>query len=247
MTEPAGGAPKYRRILLKLSGEALMGARPFGLDEAVVSTIAGEISDVHRLGVEVAIVVGGGNIIRGVTASTRGIDRVTADNMGMLATVINALALQDALEKLEVPTRVQTAIEIRAVAEPLIRRRAIRHLEKGRVVIFAAGTGNPYFTTDSAAALRANEIRADVVLKATKVDGVYSADPARDKSARLIPEITYQQVLEQDLRIMDAAAISLCRDNDLPIVVFDLTRAGNIRRVVLGESVGSVVRRSFGG
>jgi uridylate kinase len=202
---------------------------------------------VHRLGVEVAIVVGGGNIIRGVTASTRGIDRVTADNMGMLATVINALALQDALEKLDVPTRTQTAIEIRAVAEPLIRRRAIRHLEKGRVVIFAAGTGNPYFTTDSAAALRANEIRADVLLKATKVDGVYSADPVRDKSARLIPEITYQQVLEQDLRIMDAAAISLCRDNDLSIVVFDLARAGNIRRVVCGERVGSLVRRELGG
>jgi len=208
----------------------------------VVSTIAAEIAEVHRLGVEVAIVVGGGNIIRGVTASTRGIDRVTADNMGMLATVINALALQDALEKLDVPTRTQTAIEIRAVAEPLIRRRAIRHLEKGRVVIFAAGTGNPFFTTDSAAALRANEIRADVLLKATKVDGVYTADPKRDRSARLIPEITYQQVLEQDLKIMDAAAISLCRDNDLSIVVFDLTRAGNIRRVVCGERVGSLVR-----
>jgi uridylate kinase len=244
---PEADAPKYRRVLLKLSGEALMGARPFGLDEAIVSTIAGEIADVHRLGVEVAIVVGGGNIIRGVTASTRGIDRVTADNMGMLATVINALALQDALEKLDVPTRTQTAIEIRAVAEPLIRRRAIRHLEKGRVVIFAAGTGNPFFTTDSAAALRANEIRADVLLKATKVDGVYSADPVRDKSARLIPEITYQQVLEQDLRIMDAAAISLCRDNDLSIVVFDLAREGNIRRVVCGERVGSLVRRELGG
>jgi uridylate kinase len=238
----AAEAPKYRRVLLKLSGEALMGDKPFGLDEAVVSTIAAEIAEVHRLGVEVAIVVGGGNIIRGVTASTRGIDRVTADNMGMLATVINALALQDALEKLDVPTRTQTAIEIRAVAEPLIRRRAIRHLEKGRVVIFAAGTGNPFFTTDSAAALRANEIRADVLLKATKVDGVYTADPKRDRSARLIPEITYQQVLEQDLKIMDAAAISLCRDNDLSIVVFDLTRAGNIRRVVCGERVGSLVR-----
>jgi len=242
----AAGAPGYRRVLLKLSGEALMGDRPFGLDEAVVSTIAAEIAEVHRLGVQVAIVVGGGNIIRGVTASTRGIDRVTADNMGMLATVINALALQDALEKLDVATRTQTAIEIRAVAEPLIRRRAIRHLEKGRVVIFAAGTGNPFFTTDSAAALRANEIRADVLLKATKVDGVYSADPKRHPDARLIPEITYQQVLEQDLKIMDAAAISLCRDNDLSIVVFDLTRAGNIRRVVCGERVGSLVRRELG-
>jgi uridylate kinase len=242
-----GEAPRYRRVLLKISGEALMGAKPFGLDEPVVAGIAGELADVHRLGVEIAVVIGGGNIIRGVTASDRGIDRVTGDNMGMLATVINALALQDALERLGVPTRVQTAIEIRAVAEPLIRRRAIRHLEKGRVVIFAAGTGNPYFTTDSAAALRANEIRADVLLKATKVEGVYSADPARDPAAQLIPEITYQQVLERDLRIMDAAAISLCRDNDLPIVIFDLTRAGNIRRVVCGERVGSVVRRQLAG
>jgi len=246
MAEP-GVAPTYRRVLLKLSGEALMGAKPFGLDETVVATIAAELAEVHRLGVEMAIVIGGGNIIRGVNASDRGIDRVTGDHMGMLATVINALALQDALEKLDVPTRVQTAIEIRAVAEPLIRRRAIRHLEKGRVVIFAAGTGNPYFTTDSAAALRANEIHAEVLLKATKVDGVYSADPERDSSAEQIPVITYQQVLERDLRIMDAAAISLCRDNDLPIVVFDLTRAGNIRRVVCGEKVGSVVRRRLAG
>ena len=238
-------SPRYRRVLLKISGEALMGAKPFGLDEQVVAGIAGELEEVHRLGVETAIVIGGGNIIRGVTASDRGIDRVTGDHMGMLATVINALALQDALEKQGVPTRVQTAIEIRAVAEPLIRRRAIRHLEKGRVVIFAAGTGNPYFTTDSAAALRANEISADVLLKATKVDGVYSADPVRDPNAHLIPEITYQQVLARDLRIMDAAAISLCRDNDLPIVIFDLTREGNIRRVVCGERVGSVVRRTL--
>jgi len=236
--------PKHRRVLLKLSGEALMADKPFGLDERVVQQIATELAEVHRLGVEMAIVIGGGNIIRGVAASNRGIDRVTGDHMGMLATVINALALQDALEKLEVPTRVQTAIEIRAVAEPLIRRRAIRHLEKGRVVIFAAGTGNPYFTTDSAAALRANEIRADVLLKATKVDGVYSADPERDANAELISEITYQQVLERDLRIMDAAAISLCRDNDLPIIVFDLTRSGNIRRVVCGEKVGSLVHGS---
>jgi len=243
VTEPA----RYRRVLLKISGEALMGAKSSGLDEETVGTIAGELADVHRLGVEAAVVIGGGNIIRGVTASGRGLDRVTGDHMGMLATVINALALQDALEKLEVPTRVQTAIEIRAVAEPFIRRRAMRHLEKGRVVIFAAGTGNPYFTTDSAAALRANEIRADVLLKATKVDGIYSADPKRDANAELIPEITYQQVLERDLRIMDAAAISLCRDNDIPIVVFDLTRAGNIRRVVSGERVGSMVRRTLGG
>jgi uridylate kinase len=220
-----------------------MGERSFGIDETVVATIADEIVDVHRLGVEIAIVIGGGNIIRGVTASDRGIDRVTGDNMGMLATVINALALQDALEKRGVPTRVQTAIEIRAVAEPVIRRRAMRHLEKGRVVIFAAGTGNPFFTTDSAAALRANEIHADVLLKATRVDGVFTADPRKHPEAELLADVTYQQVLERDLRIMDAAAISLCRDNGLPIVIFNLTRAGNIRRVVSGERVGSVVRR----
>jgi uridylate kinase len=234
--------PAYRRVLLKLSGEALMGEQPFGLDESVVVAIADEIRDVHSLGVEVAIVVGGGNIIRGLAASHRGIDRVTGDYMGMLATVINALALQDALEKRGVPTRVQTAIDIREVAEPFIRRRAIRHLEKGRAVIFAAGTGNPYFTTDSAAALRANEIHADVLLKATKVDGIYTADPLKDTTAEFLPEVTYQEVIEQDLKIMDTAAISLCRDNGLPIVIFDLMAAGNIRRVVAGERVGSIVR-----
>jgi uridylate kinase len=252
MTAPAApapapapaSAPRYQRILLKLSGEALMGEQSFGIDEAVVAAIASEIAEVHELGVEIAIVVGGGNIIRGVAASHRGLDRVTADNMGMLATVINALALQDALEKRGVATRVQTAIEIREVAEPVIRRRAIRHLEKGRVVIFAAGTGNPYFTTDSAAALRANEIHADALLKATRVDGVYTADPRRDPGAELLAEVTYQQVLERDLRVMDAAAISLCRDNDLPIVVFDLGRSGNIRRVVFGERVGSIVHHA---
>ena len=233
--------PVYRRVLLKLSGEALMGTQSFGIDEGVVQQIASEIAEVHRLGIELAIVVGGGNIIRGVAASDRGIDRVTGDNMGMLATVINALALQDALEKLGVPTRVQTAIEIREVAEPVIRRRAIRHLEKRRVVIFAAGTGNPYFTTDSAAALRANEIRAEILLKATQVDGVYTADPKRDPGAELLSEVTYQQVLERNLRVMDAAAISLCRDNGLPIAVFNLSKHGNIRRVVLGERVGSIV------
>jgi uridylate kinase len=237
--------PAFRRILLKLSGEALMGERSFGLDEATVDQIAAEIAEVHALGVELAIVVGGGNIIRGVTASDRGLDRVTGDNMGMLATVINALALQDALEKKDVPTRVQTAIEIRAVAEPVIRRRAIRHLEKGRVVIFAAGTGNPFFTTDSAAALRANEIRAEVLLKATRVDGVYTADPRKVAGASLLADVTYQQVLERDLKIMDAAAISLCRDNNLPIAIFNLTRPGNIRRVVCGERVGSIVRRDL--
>jgi uridylate kinase len=235
--------PAYRRILLKLSGEALMGSQSFGLDEAVVAQIAAEIAEVHRLGVQIAIVVGGGNIIRGLAASHRGIDRVTGDNMGMLATVINALALQDALEKRGSPTRVQTAIEIRAVAEPLIRRRAIRHLEKGRIVIFAAGTGNPFFTTDSAAALRANEIHAEILLKATRVDGVYTADPRQDPNAKLLAEVTYQEVLEQDLRIMDTAAISLCRDNNLQISIFNLAVPGNIRRVVCGERVGSIVRR----
>lgn len=238
-----GDSPAYRRILLKLSGEALMGEQSFGLDEAVVAQVAAEIVEVQKLGVQVAIVVGGGNIIRGLAASHRGIDRVTGDNMGMLATVINALALQDALEKRGVPTRVQTAIEIRAVAEPLIRRRAIRHLEKGRIVIFAAGTGNPYFTTDSAAALRANEIQAEILLKATRVDGVYTADPRKDPTATLLADVTYQEVLERDLRIMDTAAISLCRDNGLPISIFNLAVHGNIRRVVCGERVGSIVRK----
>ncbi len=233
--------PKYKRIMLKLSGEALMGDQPFGIDESVVSAIAEEVREVHELGVEITIVIGGGNIIRGVAASHRGIDRVTGDYMGMLSTVINALAVQDALEKSGVTTRVQTAMDIREVAEPFIRRRAIRHLEKGRCVIFAAGTGNPFFTTDSAAALRANEIHADVLLKATKVEGIFTADPAVDPSAELLPTVTYQQVLERNLRVMDAAAISLCRDNDVPIVVFDLGQRGNIRRVVCGEAVGSVV------
>ncbi len=236
--------PVYRRILLKISGEALMGSQSFGIDEAVVAEIAEEIKEVHSLGVQVSIVIGGGNIIRGLAASHRGIDRVTGDYMGMLATVINALALQDALEKRQVTTRVQTAIDIREVAEPFIRRRAIRHLEKGRVVIFAAGTGNPFFTTDSAAALRANEVHADVLLKATQVEGVYTADPRLDEGAELLPQVTYQQMLEGDLRIIDAAAISLCRDNQIPIVIFNLLKAGNIRRVVCGEAVGSVVRQS---
>lgn len=240
--ETPGGRTAYRRILLKISGEALMGEQSFGIDEAVVAEIADEIRDVYRLGVEVAIVIGGGNIIRGLAASHRGIERVTGDYMGMLATVINALALQDALEKRGVQTRVQTAIDIREVAEPFIRRRAIRHLDKGRVVIFAAGTGNPYFTTDSAAALRANEIHAEVLLKATNVDGIYTADPRTHPDAELLAEVTYQQMLEQDLRVMDAAAISLCRDNHIPIVLFDLRQRGNVRRVVCGERVGSLVR-----
>ncbi len=233
--------PAYRRILLKLSGEALMGSQEFGIDEPIVSRIAAEIAGVHELGVEIAIVIGGGNIIRGLAASHRGIDRVTGDHMGMLATVINALALQDALEKQGVTTRVQTAIEIRDVAEPFIRRRAIRHLEKQRAVIFAAGTGNPFFTTDSAAALRANEVHAEVLLKATGVDGIYSSDPQQDPEAERLPYLTYQQVLEKNLKVMDAAAISLCRDNHIPIVVFKLMEEGNIRRVVCGETIGSMV------
>ncbi len=218
-----------------------MGSQPFGIDEEIVVRIAKELRGVHDLGVELGIVIGGGNIIRGVSASKRGIERVTGDHMGMLATVINALALQDALEKVGVNTRVQTAIEIRDVAEPFIRRRAIRHLEKGRAVILAAGTGNPYFTTDSAAALRANELHAEALLKATGVDGVYSADPKVEPDAELLPTVRYREVLERDLKVMDAAAISLCRENDIPIVVFKLLERENIRRVVCGEPVGSWV------
>ena len=234
--------PAFRRVLLKLSGEALMGEQPFGIDEKIVAAIADELQEVWKAGVQIAIVIGGGNIIRGLAASHRGIERVTGDYMGMLATVINALALQDALEKRNVDTRVLSAVDIREVAEPFIRRRALRHLEKNRLVIFAAGTGNPFFTTDSAAALRANEIHADELLKATNVDGIYTADPNRDASAELLPEVTYQQVLERNLQVMDAAAISLCRENGLPIVVFKLLERGNIRRVVYGERVGSTVR-----
>ncbi|MEM7051455.1 MAG: UMP kinase [Acidobacteriota bacterium] len=234
-------AAKYGRILLKLSGEALMGSQSFGIDESMVSSISEDICEVHELGVQIAIVIGGGNIIRGLAASHRGIDRVTGDYMGMLGTVINALALQDRLEKCGVTTRVQTALDMRDVAEPFIRRRALRHLEKGRIVIFAAGTGNPFFTTDSAAALRANEINADILLKATNVAGIYSADPRLDPQAELLPEVTYQQLLERNLRVMDAAAISLCRDNGIPIAVFDLHDRGSTGRVVRGEAVGSVV------
>ncbi len=237
--------PAYRRVLLKLSGEALMGDQPFGIDESVVAAIGDEIRSVHELGVQLAVVLGGGNIIRGLAASHRGIDRVTGDYMGMLATVINALALQDALEKRGVVTRVQTAIDIREVAEPFILRRAIRHLEKGRVVLFAAGTGNPFFTTDSAAALRANEVRAEALLKATSVEGVYTADPRRDPRAELLPRVTYQYLLEHGLKVMDAAAISLCRDNQIPILVFKLRTPGNIRRVVCGERIGSQVTETL--
>ena len=233
--------PVYKRALLKLSGEALMGEQQFGVDPAVATRIARDVGDVQQLGVETAIVIGGGNIFRGLAASARGMDRATADYMGMLATVINALALQDALEAQGIHTRVVTAIEMRAVAEPFIRRRAIRHLEKGRVVIFAAGTGNPYFTTDTAAALRAMEIKADVILKGTKVDGIYSADPMIDAHATKYTTISYLQVLERQLKVMDATAISLCMDNKLPIVVFNLRQPGNIRRVVLGETIGTTV------
>ena len=231
----------YGRVVLKLSGEALMGSQSYGIDEPAVTFIAQEIKAAHDLGVQIAIVIGGGNIIRGLAASHRGIDRVTGDHMGMLATVINALALQDALEKAGVSTRVQTAIDVRDVAEPFIRRRAIRHLEKGRVVIFGAGTGNPFFTTDTAAALRANEIHADVLLKATGVDGIYTSDPNLDADAERLDRVSYQSVLERNLRIMDAAAISLCRDNGIQIVVFKLMEAGNIERVISGESLGSVI------
>ena len=238
---PSAPAPVYKRILLKLSGEALLGAENYGIDPAVATQIAREIGEIQAMGVQTAIVIGGGNIFRGVAASARGMDRATADYMGMLATVINALALQDALEQLDVVTRVVTAIEMRAVAEPFIRRRAIRHLEKGRVVVFGAGTGNPYFSTDTAAALRAMEIKAEVILKATKVDGIYDADPMLHPAATRFDRISYLQVLEQRLKVMDATAISLCMDNHLPIVVFNLLTPGNIKRAIAGEAVGSVV------
>jgi uridylate kinase len=238
MSEPA-----FRRILLKLSGEALMGSQGFGVDPVTAARIAEEVGEVRKLGVEVAIVMGGGNFIRGVVASESGIDRVVADHMGMLATVINGLALQDALEKRGCHTRVTTAIEMREIAEPFIRRRAIRHLEKGRVVIFAAGTGSPYFSTDTAAALRAIEIKADVILKATKVDGVYDADPQKVPDAKMFSRIDYLDVLSRELKVMDTTAISMCMDNSLPIIVFNLNVPGNLKRVILGEKVGSLVVR----
>ncbi len=218
-----------------------MGEQPFGIDPAVTNQLAAEIGEIQSLGVQVGVVIGGGNLFRGLAASAQGMDRSTADYMGMLATVINSLALQDALEHHDVVTRVTTAIEMRAVAEPFIRRRAIRHLEKGRVVIFAAGTGNPYFTTDTAAALRAMEMRAEVILKGTKVDGIYSADPMLDSTAERYESISYLQVLARGLKVMDATAISLCMDNDLPIVVYNLREAGNLRRVIMGEKVGTTV------
>lgn len=233
---------QYKRVLLKLSGEALMGNQGFGIDADVLQDIAQEIQEIHALGAEVATVIGGGNIFRGITAANYGVDRVTADYMGMLATVMNGLALQGALEKEGVMTRLQTAIEMHQVAEPYIRRRAIRHLEKGRVVIFAGGNGNPFFTTDTTASLRAVEIGADVILKATKVDGVYNADPLLDKDAVMLSRLTYLDVLQQGLKVMDSTAITLCMDNQLPIIVFNLTVKGNIKRVLIGEQLGTVVQ-----
>src|SRR5215831_6582938 len=233
---------RYKRVLLKLSGEALMGNQGLGIDPQVLRDIAQEIKEVHELGAEIAIVIGGGNIFRGSTAANYGVDRVTADYMGMLATVMNGLALQGALEKEGVMTRLQTAVEMHQVAEPYIRRRAIRHLEKGRAVIFAGGNGNPFFTTDTTASLRAVEIGAEVILKATKVDGVYSADPLLDKDAVMIPQLRYLDVLQLGLKVMDSTAISLCMDNQLPIIVFNLTVKGNIKRVLSGEPLGTVVQ-----
>ena len=246
--EPEGasvstGAPRYRRVLLKISGEALAGAGAYGIDPTVLGGFAAELRDVHALGCELALVIGGGNIFRGLAAAkgAGGIERATGDYMGMLATVINALAMQDALEKLGVPTRVQSAIGLHQVAEPYIRRRAVRHLEKARVVIFAAGTGNPFFTTDTAASLRAMEIGAEVIFKATRVDGVYDADPEKHPDARRFDELTYIDVLNRQLQVMDATAISLCMDNSMPILVFNLMRPGNIMRAIRGERIGTLV------
>ncbi|RMG19862.1 MAG: UMP kinase [Deltaproteobacteria bacterium] len=239
--------PKYHRILLKLSGEALMGEEGYGISPATLQQIAAEVRAVAELGVQVGVVIGGGNIFRGVKGATSGMDRANADYMGMLATVINALALQDALEKQGVFTRVQTAIEMKELAEPYIRRRAIRHLEKGRVVLLAAGTGNPYFTTDTAAALRAMELHAEVLLKATKVDGIYSADPVKDPGAKRFKRLTYLDVVQRELKVMDTTAVTLCMENDLPIVVFNLRVQGNVMRVVCGEDVGTVIGNAFRG
>lgn len=238
---PKKMTPVFKRVLLKLTGESLQGHKGYGVDLEVARSIARQIKEIKELGVDVACVIGGGNIFRGLKAAEEGMERVTADYIGMLATMINSLVLQSALEREGVYTRVQTAIEVQRLAEPYIRRRAIRHLEKGRVVIFAAGTGNPYFTTDTAAALRAIEVGADVILKATKVDGVYSSDPKRDRSAKRFENLRYMDVLKKRLQVMDAAAISLCMDNHLPIIVFNLMRSGNIKRVVLGEKIGTKV------
>jgi len=239
----ASDLPIFKRILLKVSGEAFSYPQRTGLSAESINYLSGEIKSIYDLSLQIGIVVGGGNIIRGLAASKEGLDRATGDYMGMLATCINALALMDSLEKRGIPTRVMTAIEIRAIAEPFIRRRAIRHLEKGRVVIFAAGTGNPYFTTDSAAALRASEINAEAILKATKVDGVYDKDPKTFEDAKKFSEVTYQIALEKGLKIMDAAALSLCSENNIPIIVFDFFKEGNLQKVILGENIGSIVRR----
>lgn len=234
--------PRFKRILLKLSGEALMGDKSFGIDQKVTNFIANELKDIYNSGVQIAIVIGGGNIFRGLEASAEGLERTSADYMGMLATVLNALALQNALEHNGIATRVQSAIEMRELAEPYIRRRAVRHLQKRRIVIFAGGTGNPYFTTDTAAALRAMEIGAQVILKATRVDGVYSSDPLKDPHAKKYPEITYIDVLRKGLQVMDSTAISLCMDNNLPIIVFSLTGKGNIRKILEGKKIGTLVK-----
>ncbi len=236
------GKPYYKRVLLKLSGEALAGEQGYGIDPLTITTIANEVKEVVECGVQLALVIGGGNIFRGLAASSKGMDRASADYMGMLATMINSLAMQDALEKIGVDTRVQSAIAMQEVAEPYIRRRAIRHLEKGRVVIFGAGTGNPYFTTDTAASLRAMEIGAEVILKGTKVDGVYSADPKKDPTALKFARLTYIEVLKKGLQVMDATATSLCMDNSLPIIVFDVTTDGNVKKVVCGEEIGTIVK-----
>ncbi len=234
--------PYYKRVLLKLSGESLAGEQGYGIDPVTITNIANEIKEVMECGVQLALVIGGGNIFRGLAASSKGMDRASADYMGMLATMINSLAMQDALEKLGVYTRVQSAIAMQEVAEPYIRRRAIRHLEKGRVVIFGAGTGNPYFTTDTAASLRAMEIGADVILKGTKVDGVYTADPKKDPTAVKFSRLTYLEVLKKGLQVMDATSTSLCMDNDLPIIVFDVTTYGNVKKVIFGEEIGTIVK-----
>ena len=241
MPKRTAPAPKFKRVLLKLSGEALGGEAGAGISPEVVLDMAQQISEIHALGVQLVIVVGGGNIFRGLSGSERGIERATGDYMGMLATVINALALQDALEKQNVPTRVQSAISMTQVAEPFIRRRAVRHLEKGRVVIFAGGTGNPYFSTDTAAALRANEMGAQVILKATKVDGIYDSDPKKNPAAKRYTQISYRDALAQQLKVLDSAAFALCMDNGMPIIVFDLFKPHNIKRVVMGEKVGTLV------
>lgn len=247
MASPSKTKPAYRRILLKLSGEALQGKENYGINSEILETISREIHDIHQLGVEIAIVIGGGNIFRGIAGASTGMDRSTADYMGMLATVVNALALQDSLERNDVITRVQTALEIKQVAEPFIKRKAIRHLEKGRVVIFAAGTGNPFFTTDTAATLRALQINADVILKATKVDGIYDKDPLKHKDAKKFKELSYMEILKKELKVMDATSISLCMEGNIPIIVFNLFNKGSIKSIIDGNEIGTTVRSNANG